>query len=266
MPARCTLDERAALLAKYWDVHVPEGPGPFPVVIQLHGCGGKKPFQTTWAEVGKAAGAAVIVVDSLRPRGISRLQAYALVCTGAVIAGRERAGDLFAAMAWARKQGWADPNRIIAAGWSHGGWTINDALTFRDGAEMRRATGIADLSAEPLEGLAGTFLVYPYLALGTANKRPWRLRPRTHAIIGGKDSVAGGAAPRKVLAREKERGCALDITFLETATHAFDEPEARDVRVRYDSDLTARAHALYADFIRSVGPSLLPPQDGAERA
>ena len=37
-------------------------------------------------------------------------------------------------------------------GWSHGGWTIMDALALRPGAEMARATRIDDLPAEPLEG------------------------------------------------------------------------------------------------------------------
>ena len=37
---------------------------PFPVVIQLHGCGGPKKLQAAWAPVAREAGWAVIVVDS----------------------------------------------------------------------------------------------------------------------------------------------------------------------------------------------------------
>ena len=47
-------------------------------------------------------GWAVIVVDSYKHRNISRLQAYATVCTGMHLWGRERAGDLYAMMEWAR--------------------------------------------------------------------------------------------------------------------------------------------------------------------
>ena len=57
-------------------------------------------------------------------------------------------------------------------GWSHGGWTIMDALALRSGAEMARATGIEDLPAEPLEGLARTMIVYPYASLGSYAGRP----------------------------------------------------------------------------------------------
>jgi dienelactone hydrolase len=249
---RCRLGERIDLLAHHWDIVKPDGPGPFPVVIQLHGCGGKKPFQQTWAQAAREAGVAAIVVDSHTPRRISQLGAYATVCTGMRLPGRERAGDLFAAMAWARRQSWCDPERVAAAGWSHGGWTISDALFLRDQAEMVRATGIDDLQGEPLAGLRGLFLVYPYFGAGVLNRPAWRLAPRTVAILGGKDSVAGGAAPRKLLGRMAAQGCAVDIAEFETATHAFDEPDARDIRVRYDAALTRRAEALYQDFLRAL--------------
>lgn len=252
MPARSSLDQRIAALSAHWELHLPEGPGPFPVIVQLHGCGGKKPFQTTWAQVARNAGAAVIVIDSHKHRGISRLMAYGGVCTGAMLQGRERAGDLFAALAWARRQSWADPSKMIAAGWSHGGWTISDALSFRDHAEMVRATGLADLDEEPLAGLRGVFLVYPYLGVGTIRGRRWRLAPRTVAIIGGKDSIAGGWLPMSQLDRVRLGGTPVDIKVFETATHAFDEPEARDLRVRYDPELTTQGHALYEGLLRAL--------------
>ena len=115
-----SLDDHIAFLAPHWNVVKPEGPGPFPVVVQLHGCGGCKPFQDTWSDVVREAGAAAIVVDSHAPRRISKWEAYATVCTGAQLAGRERAGDLFAALAWARRQPWAHQDKFVAAGWSHG--------------------------------------------------------------------------------------------------------------------------------------------------
>lgn len=233
-------------------MHVPEGHGPFATIIQLHGCGGKKPFQTTWAEVARRAGVAVIVIDSHNPRRISQMAAYATVCTGMQLPGRERAGDLFAAMHWLRRQSWADSKRIAAGGWSHGGWTISDALSFRDGAEMERATGITDLRGEPLEGLAALFLVYPYLGPVAMRGREWRVIPRVKAILGGRDLVAGGHWPRTALARARAQGADVDVTVFETATHAFDEPEAKFAALAYDAALVARGHRLYEDFARSL--------------
>lgn len=218
----------------------------------MHGCGGKKPFQTTWAEVARGAGAAVIVVDSHTPRRISQMGAYTSVCTGLRLPGRERAGDLFAAIAWARGQSWADPSRIAAAGWSHGGWTISDALSFRTPAEMARATGVADLPEEPLAGLAALFLVYPYLGPLALHGRPWRLAPRVTAILCGRDLIAGGAWPRRVLAQAAARGAEVEIVPFETATHAFDEPEAKFANFAYNEALVARGHRLYEAFARSL--------------
>jgi hypothetical protein len=45
--------------------------------------------------------------------------------------------------------------------------------------------------------------------------------------------------------------------LLEGATHAFDEKEARDLRVRYDPELMSRAHGMYVDFLKSLeaGPT-----------
>lgn len=251
-PRPTTLAEHAEALAQHWELHLPEGAGPFPVIIQLHGCGGKKPFMTTYAKLARDAGAAVIVIDSHAPRRIAQMTAYTRVCTGTQLPGRERAADLFAAMTWARRQSWADPNRIAASGWSHGGWTIADALSFRDRAEMARATGLEDIKGEPLDRLSAVFLVYPYLGPLSLRERPWRIAPRVNAILCGRDVIAGGKWPREALARVRAQGADVDIVMFDKATHAFDEPEAKFAAFAYDAALVARGHRLYEDFARSL--------------
>ena len=54
------------------------------------------------AKIVTEAGAAAILVDSFAPRRIGRAAALGTVCTGVRLQGRQRAGDLFAVMAWAR--------------------------------------------------------------------------------------------------------------------------------------------------------------------
>ncbi|HQR90388.1 MAG TPA: dienelactone hydrolase family protein, partial [Caulobacter sp.] len=81
-------------------VFKPVGPGPFPVALILHGCGGKTPFLEAYAQTAVDAGYAAIVVDSLKPRGMSTLDAKLLVCTGVRLHGLKRAADLFAVLAW----------------------------------------------------------------------------------------------------------------------------------------------------------------------
>lgn len=249
-----TLHERVARLEPHFAVSRPDGAGPFPVLIMLHGCGGPRPFLDEMAEVAVRSGAAVINVDSYAPRGISRIAAIATVCTGARLHGRERAGDLFAALEWARRQDWADRERIAAIGWSHGGWTIMDALALRPGAEMARATGLSDLPEEPLEGLSAALLVYPYTGPGTyTGRRSWRLAPRATAIVAGRDYIVGPI--RGSLERQRALGTPLDIVIFERATHAFEDRFAEDPRVRYDPAATAREHALLQEMIAGLSPA-----------
>ncbi|MGE0664677.1 MAG: dienelactone hydrolase family protein [Hyphomonadaceae bacterium] len=247
-----TLEQRVARLEPHYTVRRPEGAeARTPVVIMLHGCGGPRPFINEMADTVAAAGAAAVVVDSFAPRRISRVAAIATVCTGAQLQGRERAGDLYATVAWARRQPWADPNRIAVIGWSHGGWTIMDALSLRTGEEMRRATGIDDLEGEPLEGLAATMIVYPYTGVGTfAGRRDWRLSPRSTAIIAQRDYIVGSS--RAALERQRARGTPMDILLFENATHAFEDQHAEDPRVRYNPAATARERELLREMIEAL--------------
>jgi dienelactone hydrolase len=253
MPAAAsaeTVAERIAALTPAMSVVRPDGDGPFPVVVMLHGCGGRRPFHDDIAAMLAREGAAAVVVDSFEYRRISRMQAYATVCTGARLQGRERAGDLYAALAWARAQSWADPNHLIAAGWSHGGWTIIDALALRSGAEMQRATGLTDLPAEPMAGVTGTLLAYPYAGIATlTGRRDWRIAPHSVAILAGRDYIVGWRTPRQALERQRARGAPIDIVFFENSTHAFEDQDAQDIRVAYDPEATKREHALLRDLV-----------------
>jgi dienelactone hydrolase len=217
----------------------------------LHGCGGVRGFLDDMAEVATTEGAGALIIDSHAPRRIDRLAAMTTVCTGMRLPGRERAGDLFAAIAWAQSQSWVDSRRVIAAGWSHGAWTILDALALRGGAEMAKATKLSDLPAEPLDGLAATFIVYPYANYPSlVGRREWRLAPITTAIVCGRDYIVGDT--RAVLHRQHARGAPIDIEFFPTSTHAFEDQHAEDPRVRYDPAATRREHDLLRTLIRSI--------------
>lgn len=252
-----TLAERMAQLEPAMSVVRPEGPGPFPVVVMLHGCGGRRPFHDDVAAMLAREGAVALVVDSFAPRRISRIQAYSTVCTGARLQGRERAGDLYAVLAWARQQSWADPERLIVAGWSHGGWTAIDAMAMRSGAEMARATGLSDLPAEPMAGVTSTLLAYPYAGVATlAGRREWRINPHTIAILAGRDYIVGWKTPNQALERHRARGADIEILVFQNSTHAFEDDQARDLRVRYDAEATQREYDVLRGLLAraSVAP------------
>ncbi|MBX3510847.1 MAG: dienelactone hydrolase family protein [Hyphomonadaceae bacterium] len=256
-----TLEQRAERLAAHFEVTLPVGAAPFPVVVMLHGCGGRRPFMQEMAHVAATAGAAVINVDSFAPRGISRTAAIATVCTGMRLHGRERAGDLYAALAWARTQTWADAERFGVIGWSHGGWTILDALALRTGPEMERATRLQALPPEPLQGLAATLIVYPYAGVGSlVGRRPWRVAPASTAIVAERDFIVGDV--RVPLERQRGHGAPLDVLVFHGATHAFEDAHAEDPRVRFNPRATEREHGL----IRAMVEALKKGRDAAAPA
>jgi dienelactone hydrolase len=248
-----TLRDRIGLLSPAFEVVRPEGDGPFPLVVMLHGCGGRQPFLDGYAQALKRIGVASLIVDSYKPRRINRVAATLTVCTGARLQGRERAGDLFAAFAWARAQDWVDASKLIAAGWSHGAWTVIDAMALRPGGEMQRATKLNDLPDEPLAGLSGAFLAYPYAGIAsTSGRRAPRLKPKTTAIVCGRDYIVGAKVPLTVMARLRGHGLPLELSLFEENTHAFECTPAYDPRVRYDPAATQRAHGLMCDLCLQI--------------
>jgi dienelactone hydrolase len=220
----------------------PPGEGPFPVSVQLHGCGGIQPMQFAYAEAARDAGVAVVVVDSLGPRGIGRIEAQLTVCSGLRLRGAERAADFVAVLEWLATQPWADPDRVAGAGWSHGGWSIMEAL-------VEPPAG----SETPVSRLKGVILFYPYAGPPARTHRlGWGAhRPKVYACLAGRDAVVGVRAPDRALRRLAADGLEVRRLTLPDATHCFDDENASDPRTRYRPDLTARARTFYVGALKA---------------
>jgi len=249
MPRPVLIDEHLARLEPHFTVHRPKGPGPHPVIIQLHGCGGRQPLHDVYAEIAKDKGFATLIIDSFAPRRIPRHIAQITVCTGLALRGAERSADLFAALHWLERQDWVDRRRIAAAGWSHGAWTIMDAL-----AGAYPACGLVDGRPERLHWIRAALLVYPYAGPPSLTaRRGWGdHRPQVAAVLGTRDAVAGQALPRRALERLARDGLKVEILTLEGATHAFDDPHSSDPRSRYHPDFTAEAGRFFADRLSAA--------------
>jgi dienelactone hydrolase len=223
-----------------------------PVVLQFHGCGGAEPFMQTYGRTATDLGVAAVTIDSFRPRGMSNLDGKLFVCTGTTLRGAQRAADVFAMLAWARAQPWADPDRIALAGWSHGGWTIMDALAM--GGNAARVTGLPDADPAALRAVKGAFLVYPYASFPSlTSAQGWPgARPPVTAILGGKDQVVGVNGPQKALQRLTRDGVSVETTLFPDATHAFDDDHANDPRAKYRPDLLETSRGLYAGMLKRV--------------
>lgn len=111
-------------------IYKPDGAGPFPFVVLLHGCGGlrNEAMWTRWVEpwtsLFREHGMGAAVVDSFAPRGVDQ------VCnTGGVAAWAvRRADDAYSARAWLAEQPFVDAKRLAVMGMSNGGRTVLAAL------------------------------------------------------------------------------------------------------------------------------------------
>ena len=96
----------------------PDGAGPFPAVVGLHGCAGM--HDTTKQKLADglvARGYVVLLVDSYATRGIDH------ACTSTAFATfLRRRPDAYGALVFLARQTFVDPNRVAAVGFSAGGW------------------------------------------------------------------------------------------------------------------------------------------------
>jgi len=247
-----TRAEWAERLVAASSLQKPNGLGPFPLVINLHGCGGLRPFMADYAKAALARGVAVLNVDSFKPRGLTRLSGSTLVCTGVILHGPERAEDVFALYDWAQRQSWVDPSAIALAGWSHGGWTVMDALAM--GERGSRYCRLSDLPARPLNGLAGAIAIYPYMGPGSLTRSlGWsQTRAPLYCLLAGRDQVVGTHFPPRALDRLERDGVEVHRLVLPDATHAFDDEGASDPRTRYRPDLRDQTAAWYGDALAAM--------------
>ncbi len=213
----------------------PEGAGPFPAIAQFHGCGGLTPLQFDYAQAAVAQGLIVAVVDSFTPRGIGRVEATATICTGLRLRGRERSADIATTLDWLALQPGVDSARLGVAGWSHGGWSVMEALAHPNPPERVR-------------NLAFVGLIYPYcgLAASTAKKGWGARKPPVFACLAGRDQVVGRRGPLAALARLEADGIGVERLEFPDATHAFDDQFASDPRSQWRPDLACIAHDRYA--------------------
>lgn len=96
----------------------PDGAGPFPAVIGLHGCAGM--HDTTKQRLADqlvARGYVILLVDSYATRGIDH------ACTSSAFATfLRRRPDAYGALLFLARQAFVDPHRVAAVGFSAGAW------------------------------------------------------------------------------------------------------------------------------------------------
>ncbi len=190
----------------------PDGNGPFPVVIALHGCGGLTgraeavlPRYRDWAEQLLKAGDAVLLPDSY---GSRELGPQCRAKEHRVLARRERVVDIMASRAWLVRQPWAAHDRISLLGWANGAsallWAVRPQLTSRN--------------FEPDFRSAVAF--YPDCRISSG--LGWSARVPTLLLIGAKDDVSSPPACRQMIDGARGRSALARIVVYPGAYHDFD--------------------------------------------
>lgn len=246
-----TLERRWARLEPHVQIVGPDDDRPRPAALLFHGCGGLRGHLPLYAEAAKAAGWRAFIVDSFAPRGWSRQWAMATVCTGLLLHGRERAGDLLATVAGVSKRPDVDANRLVLGGWSHGGWAIMEAMS---GDPSRPgAFGVADAESVDLSGVRGAWLAYPYVGFLAVNRmRPWRYCPKVLAVTARRDHLTTVSNAERVHAMIRNCGASVE-SWVAEGTHSFDEPMTA-APMRHDPALTDEAVRRFAALLEDVAP------------
>lgn len=244
-----TLSERWARLEPFATFHGPPDDQPRPTVLLFHGCGGLRPHLPIYAQQAVEAGWRAVIVDSYAARGWSRQFAMATVCTGLLLRGWERAGDILATIEGVASRPEVDGQRLAVAGWSHGGWGIMEAMS------SPRATpgqlGVADPWAADVRRVKAAFLAYPYIGMAALNRmRPWLWWPRTLVVTASKDHLTTVRNANTVSAAMMRCGVPVEGWTAE-GTHAFDEP-MNAPPMRYDPALAAEAHARFRRLLEAT--------------
>ena len=204
-----------------------------------------------YAQAAVEAGWRAFVVDSYAPRDWNRDFALTLVCTGMMLRGPERAGDVAAAVWGLSQRPDVDATRLVLAGWSHGSWSMMDLMTMR--LERAGEAGLADpqTARAALNGIVGLGLFYPYVGPGALSRtRTWVRNPRVLAVIARDDHLTSVDNARSLYQRIERNGAEVDI-WIADGTHAFDEPSTGGFGpMQYSDGATMEALVRFGAFLR----------------
>ncbi|MBN8551424.1 MAG: dienelactone hydrolase family protein [Caulobacterales bacterium] len=246
-----TVAARWAKLEPFVTAYGPDDAQVRPAVILFHGCGGLRPHLPRYAQAAVEAGWRAFVVDSYAPRGWDRNMSLTLVCTGVLLRGPERAGDVAAAVWGLAQRPDVDASRLVLAGWSHGSWSMMDLMTMR--LERAGEAGLADpqTARAALDGVIGMAAHYPYLGPGALSRtRPWVRHPQVLAVIARDDHLTSVHNAMSVHDRIRRGGTEVE-TWIANGTHAFDEPTGLGP-MNHDPELTQESLERFAAFLNRL--------------
>jgi dienelactone hydrolase len=244
------VDVTAGELTLHALLYRPEGTGPFPAVVALHGCGGLMgpggsvaPHYADWGAHLAAEGFVVLFPDSYGSRGLG---SQCTVRDTLARSRRERVSDAKAARQWLQSQGFVRREHVSLLGWANGGiaalWTIR-----------RRAP----MHSEDID-FRSVVAFYPGCRrLGEA---AWSARQPTLLLLASADDWMPSSLCEQMVAGTRGRSARVTVITYGGAHHEFDHanlPLAMHSGLAFTADGSGRAHvgadpAARADALRRV--------------
>jgi dienelactone hydrolase len=234
LPASHQIDILSGHEKLHAQLYKPEGDGPFPVVIALHGCGGLaghsepvQPRYRDWAEQLVKGGKAVLLPDSY---GSRELGPQCRARDHRVSARRERVADIMASRQWLLQQPWAAHDRISLLGWANGAsallWAVRPQLP----------------SGHVEPDFRSAIAFYPDCRVSSG--LGWSARVPTLVLIGAKDDVSSPPACRQMVDGARGRSALARIVVYPGAYHDFDRADfpPRQMAGTSDAALPDRGH------------------------
>jgi dienelactone hydrolase len=214
LPAPHQVEIPAANVTLHAQLYKPDGNGPFPTVIALHGCGGLAghsepvlPRYRDWAEQFLRTGHAVLLPDSYGSRELGP-QCRVKERERHVLARKERVADINAARQWLLQQPWAAHDRISLIGWANGAsallWAVRPQMSSPRSTEPDFRSAIA---------------FYPDCRISSG--LGWSARVPTLLLIGAKDDVSSPPC-RQMVDGARGRSALTRIVVYPSAYHDFD--------------------------------------------
>lgn len=199
-------------------VYSPEGPGPFPAVIALHGCAGltNKDGQPSerhadWGNRLAAQGFLVLFPDSYESRGLGP---QCKVSDRDVSPSKDRPLDVNASLAYLDQRPDVKPDAVSLLGWSNGGSTVLYSV---------------EPAHHPTAGqqdLAKAVAFYPGCRVPFETGK-WSSRLPLLILIGEADDWTPAQPCKEMVAAAKAAGLPVDIVTYRGAYHDFDHPSLK---------------------------------------
>ncbi len=211
----------------------PDGDGPFPTVIALHGCGGlwREPEKLSmrhsdWGERLAQTGLIVLMPDSY---GSRELGPQCRIREHQVQTRRARVADINAARQWLVQQKWVAKSRISLIGWGNGAaallWAVRPQMWSRN--------------VEPDFRSAVAF----YPDCRTSFGLGWSARVPTLVLIGARDDVTSSSACHQMVDGARGRSALARIVVYPEAYHDFDRANLPlHAIAASDAEITERGH------------------------